>query len=339
MLRPGKGVVVKETLETDAAALQPDTIDEQRRTDTHEPTVSSGADMGKAMSDNGERSATDDQPPRPGTVSGGEDSHTNNNKPASGMQHVKGILSELQESNSSRPRSRRAKDEQSQHTVIQELQQEYSERAFYLNFIVIMKHMYMEAIRQFFMNKVNMGMLVVIIPVALGMPLGVTSFFLSTVFSYLFFGLVYLFYRVYKLYGEYVNSQDDLGDCSDALMEHWQGERQRFWVATFNGTVVGTIAVKETSQVTAEIARFLVHPTFRRCGIGGRLLRTALDFSKEKDYKNAVIATHSLMCDANTLCRRHGFILSETTEEKYVIPLVLPTHLNIFTINLSEEQN
>jgi len=107
----------------------------------------------------------------------------------------------------------------------------------------------------------------------------------------------------------------------------YNSDHDYFAVAELNGTIVGTIAIVGQPDRTAQLRWFLVHPDARGRGLGKRLLRDAVDFCRQRNYKSVFLWTISELKIAAHLYRDAGFQLTEQitheiwgavrTEEKY----------------------
>lgn len=94
----------------------------------------------------------------------------------------------------------------------------------------------------------------------------------------------------------------DLDDISVNYLE----EGGIFYVASTDGKIVGTCAVKKRSVEKCEIKRLYVHKDFRRMGIGSVLLGKALEFASEH-YKTVTLKTNTSLGPAISLYLKTGF--------------------------------
>jgi len=111
----------------------------------------------------------------------------------------------------------------------------------------------------------------------------------------------------------------------------YNSDHDYFAVAELDGTIVGSIAIVGQPDRTAQLRWFLVHPDARGHGLGKRLLREAVDFCRQRNYKSVFLWTISELTTAARLYRDAGFQLTEQnthqiwgavrTEEKYELGL------------------
>lgn len=106
-----------------------------------------------------------------------------------------------------------------------------------------------------------------------------------------------------------------------------QGERERLWIAEDNGRIIGTIAIVSAAPATAQLRWFLVDPTVRGRGLGGRLIGDAVEFCISAGYGKVILWTVDLLQHAARVYEKAGFKRVEAvsarrwgvdlTEERY----------------------
>ncbi|MBN2302571.1 MAG: GNAT family N-acetyltransferase [Lentisphaerae bacterium] len=99
------------------------------------------------------------------------------------------------------------------------------------------------------------------------------------------------------------------------VMEHYGGDRELFLVAEEeDGKVIGTLAIKEDGPDTALLRRVLVDKKYRGKGYGGMLLKQAMDFCFDHNYKNVSFRGTDRMQTALRLCLKNGFEEQDVAE-------------------------
>ena len=108
-------------------------------------------------------------------------------------------------------------------------------------------------------------------------------------------------------------------------------DKDYFAVAELDGRIVGSIAIVGQSDQTAQLRWFLVHPEARGHGLGRQLLKDAVYFCRQREYKSVFLWTISELNAAAHLYRDAGFQLVEQntheiwgavrTEERYELNL------------------
>jgi len=101
------------------------------------------------------------------------------------------------------------------------------------------------------------------------------------------------------------------------FIQSFNPDKDRIWLAETNGRIIGSVAIAGHSKVDAQLRWFLVHPDYRRLGIGKELLKDALQFCKECKYKTIFLWTASELVGAGHLYTSFGF--SRTEERKHEI--------------------
>ena len=93
----------------------------------------------------------------------------------------------------------------------------------------------------------------------------------------------------------------------DNPLEHYGGNREVFLVAEKDGKIMGTVAIKEDGPDVALLRRIFVDGSFRGQGFGEALLKKAMEFCFENNYKNVTFRGTDKMQTALKLCLKNGF--------------------------------
>jgi GNAT superfamily N-acetyltransferase len=97
---------------------------------------------------------------------------------------------------------------------------------------------------------------------------------------------------------------DDLND----VQSHYRRLGEAFFVATVNGKVIGTVAIKREDERTAFLRRLFVDSQYRSRRIGSQLVERAIEFCREVGYDELIFKTTSSMERAVHLCQGKGFV-------------------------------
>ena len=99
------------------------------------------------------------------------------------------------------------------------------------------------------------------------------------------------------------------------------------WIAEMEGQMVGSIDIAGQAHGEAQLRWFLVHPSCRGRGLGLTLLKNALQFCRERQFKSVLLWTFSDLEAAAHLYQSVGFRKTEQkthslwgrtlTEERY----------------------
>jgi len=98
------------------------------------------------------------------------------------------------------------------------------------------------------------------------------------------------------------------------FLSNYSPEHDRIWLAEYNQQIIGCIAIVHHSETEGQLRWFLTHPVFRGTGIGKRLLKTAIDYCREKDYDNVFLLTTSVQERAIGMYKKAGFVQTESVE-------------------------
>ena len=88
-------------------------------------------------------------------------------------------------------------------------------------------------------------------------------------------------------------------------------ESGRLWIAEIGGDIVGSAAIVRVDDNTAQFRWFLVDEKYQYMGIGSRLIKTALDFCRENNYRHIFLWTFKGLDPARRLYDKAGFVLTE----------------------------
>ena len=100
------------------------------------------------------------------------------------------------------------------------------------------------------------------------------------------------------------------------FQEGFDEKKENLWVAEVNGKPEGMIAIVKVDDETAQLRWFLIDPKMRGKGLGHKLMCTALNFCKQKDYRHVLLWTISILETARYLYESYGFTLSETVKHR-----------------------
>ena len=85
--------------------------------------------------------------------------------------------------------------------------------------------------------------------------------------------------------------------------------------ALLNGDVVGTAALIHTSKGVYELAKMAVAKNLQGLGIGKKLLKCCIEYSKEKEATEIFLITNDSLKPAMNLYLSCGFVLNEQNDD------------------------
>ncbi|MGD8229568.1 MAG: GNAT family N-acetyltransferase [Desulfobacteraceae bacterium] len=137
----------------------------------------------------------------------------------------------------------------------------------------------------------------------------------------------------YENWGFDVSFETQVGrELSEFIMD-FEENRDGFWVAKINGEFAGAVAIDGSGadKGEARLRWFIVPPKFQRRGVGGILIKRAIDFCKKANIRRVYLWTFEGLDEARSLYEREGFRLSqehdvyqwgqEIKEQKFLIYL------------------
>jgi len=90
--------------------------------------------------------------------------------------------------------------------------------------------------------------------------------------------------------------------------------RDGLWLAVEGGQVLGSIAIDGThaGEKGAHLRWFIVSDELRGSGVGSHLLRAALRFCSDRNYRRIYLWTFDQLHAARHLYEKHGFVLARS---------------------------
>jgi GNAT superfamily N-acetyltransferase len=127
--------------------------------------------------------------------------------------------------------------------------------------------------------------------------------------------------RVAELHGTYYHDHWGFGPFFEAkvavelseFIGRYDDERDGFWIATLNGRVEGSITIDgiHVEDEGAHLRWFIMSDALRGRGVGRRLIDAAIDFCRNKRYKQVYLWTFEGLNAARHLYEKVGFELVE----------------------------
>jgi DNA-binding MarR family transcriptional regulator/N-acetylglutamate synthase-like GNAT family acetyltransferase len=94
------------------------------------------------------------------------------------------------------------------------------------------------------------------------------------------------------------------------VINNFDEQRERCWIAEMNGENVGCIMLANDSTEVARIRLLLVEPKARGLGLGHRLVGECVAFARQAGYKRITLWTHSVLTAARRVYEKAGFTLT-----------------------------
>ena len=99
------------------------------------------------------------------------------------------------------------------------------------------------------------------------------------------------------------------------FIDNFDAKHERCWIAERQGEIVGSVFVVKKSATVAQLRMLYVEPSARGLGIGKRLVREVIEFSRRVGYRKIVLWTNNVLTAARGIYEQEGFKL--VSEEKH----------------------
>lgn len=96
-------------------------------------------------------------------------------------------------------------------------------------------------------------------------------------------------------------------ETTAAFLRCFTPGREQCWVADLAGVMAGAVFLTDEGNGLARLRLLHVEPFARQRGIGDALVRTCLEFAREKEYDRITLWTHTVLDAARRIYARHGF--------------------------------
>jgi DNA-binding MarR family transcriptional regulator/GNAT superfamily N-acetyltransferase len=93
------------------------------------------------------------------------------------------------------------------------------------------------------------------------------------------------------------------------FIRDYDPEWERCWIAERAGVIVGSIFLVREHDDIAKLRMLYVEPTARRLGIGRRLVKEAIGFARQREYRKVILWTNDILVSARRIYQAAGFQL------------------------------
>lgn len=93
------------------------------------------------------------------------------------------------------------------------------------------------------------------------------------------------------------------------FIQNFDLKRERCWIAEVEGEIVGSVFLVKETETTAKLRLLLVHPKARGLGIGKRMVRECIRFTRQAGYCKIMLWTNNVLHAARHIYESAGFKL------------------------------
>lgn len=111
-----------------------------------------------------------------------------------------------------------------------------------------------------------------------------------------------------KEYGYNIEFEQYVMETIHDFMKTYDPAKDRVWLASCFGEMVGMIAIIHRPQRQAQLRWFLLRPDFRGIGLGRELMDKAMEFCRQQQFKSVYLLTTHQQGKAASIYTRHGFV-------------------------------
>lgn len=116
-----------------------------------------------------------------------------------------------------------------------------------------------------------------------------------------------------KEYNYGIEFEKYVNEGIDEFIEHFNHGTNRVWICEDNKRIIGCLFFVDRND-SAQLRYFLIHPEYRRSGLGKKLMKLFMKYYNENNYKSCYLWTTNEQTKASELYKKFGFRLAEEKE-------------------------
>lgn len=118
-----------------------------------------------------------------------------------------------------------------------------------------------------------------------------------------------------KEYGYNIEFEQYVMETITDFMKTYDPAKDRVWLASCFGEMVGMIAIIHRPNRKAQLRWFLLRPDFRGIGLGSALMNKAMEFCRQQQFKEVYLLTTNQQGKAASIYTKHGFVKTASVPE------------------------
>ncbi|MCW3105576.1 MAG: N-acetyltransferase [Segetibacter sp.] len=124
--------------------------------------------------------------------------------------------------------------------------------------------------------------------------------------------IIYLHGKIYKEEYDYgVEFEAYVAKGLYEFYENYNPGLDRIWIAEHENKIIGFLLLMNRENSSCQLRYFLVSPGYRNIGLGKKLMELYMNFLHQANYHSSYLWTTNELPKAASLCKRHGFTLTE----------------------------
>jgi GNAT superfamily N-acetyltransferase len=108
-----------------------------------------------------------------------------------------------------------------------------------------------------------------------------------------------------------------VAEIAAKFVQNFDPARERCWIAEMGGAIAGSVFLVRQSDRVAKLRLLLVEPEARGFGLGQRLVRECIDFSRAAGYREITLWTQAELVAARHVYEKAGFRLASVEKHHH----------------------
>jgi len=124
-------------------------------------------------------------------------------------------------------------------------------------------------------------------------------------------------------YGFGISFESYVAGAFAEFYSKYDPDQDRVWICEHEGKIIGSILLMGRDLGLAQLRFFLIHPPYRKIGLGKHLLTQCVAYAKDRAYHKIYLWTTDQLPASKHLYYSFGFeLLEEKYSESFGVPLM-----------------